>query len=126
MKIKAILSLIFFAFLCVAALRFTQSAASSPANDLSAASRAARERVSFFMPVTTTLNVDRTDDIAAASACTGAANDCSLRGAIVKANADLTANSFVINLQASTPYTLALANAPEEKAPATGDLDITA
>src|ERR1043166_4439103 len=125
MKTKAIHSLIFFAFLGVAALRFTQSAASSPANDLSAASRAARERVSFFMPVTTTLNVDRTDDNAAASACTGAANDCSLRGAIIKANADLTANSFVINLQASTTYNLTLTNATQENAAATGDLDIT-
>jgi hypothetical protein len=125
MKTKAILSLIFFALVCVASLRFTQSAASSPANDLSAASRAARERVSFFMPVTTTLNVDRTDDNAAASACTGAANDCSLRGAIIKANADLTANSFVISLQASTTYNLTLANATQENAAATGDLDIT-
>jgi hypothetical protein len=77
------------------------------------------------MPVTTTLNVDRTDDNAGASACTGAANDCSLRGAIIKANADVTANSFVINLQASTTYNLTIANATQENAAATGDLDIT-
>src|ERR1041385_2474836 len=125
MKIKANLFLIGMAFLCVASLRFTQSAASSPATELNPSSRAARERVSFFMPVTTTLNVDRADDNAGASACTGAANDCSLRGAIIKANADLTADSFVINLQASTTYNLTLANATQENAAATGDLDIT-
>ena len=35
----------------------------------------------------TTFDVDRTDDVAA-SACTVAPNDCSLRGAIIAANAD--------------------------------------
>jgi hypothetical protein len=125
MKTKVKLSLIVLSFLCLASLRFTQSTASSPATELGAASRAARERVSIFMPVTTTLDVDRTDDDASASACTGAANDCSLRGAIIKANADLTANSFVINLQAGTTYNLTLTNATQENAAATGDLDIT-
>jgi predicted outer membrane repeat protein len=34
-----------------------------------------------------TITVDRLDDTAAASACTGAVNDCSLRGAVIFANA---------------------------------------
>ena len=34
-----------------------------------------------------TFNVDRTDDAPAATACTAAANDCSLRGAVTAANA---------------------------------------
>jgi hypothetical protein len=78
------------------------------------------------MPMpTTTFNVDRTDDTAAASACTGAANDCSLRGAIIAANADLGADPVVINLKPATTYNLTLANATQENAAATGDLDIT-
>src|SRR5690242_14681912 len=46
-----------------------------------------------------TLTVDRTDDTATATACTGAPNDCSLRGAIIAANADAGADPVVINLQ---------------------------
>ena len=41
------------------------------------------------------INVDRTDDTAAASACTANANDCSLRGAFAFANAN---SGTVINL----------------------------
>lgn len=70
-----------------------------------------------------TFTVDRTDDDAsvAAQACTGAVNDCSLRGAIIKANA--TAGADTIDLPAGT-YTLSIAGADEDAA-ATGDLDIT-
>ena len=84
-----------------------------------AASRAA------LMPFATTFDVDRTDDTAAASACTVAPNDCSLRGAIIAANADLNADAVIINLQPATTYNLTLANATQENAAATGDLDIT-
>ena len=35
-----------------------------------------------------TITVDRTDDTAAATACTGSTNDCSLRGAVIFANAN--------------------------------------
>ncbi len=81
---------------------------------------------SFLMPAfVTTLNVDRTDDTAAASACTGAANDCSLRGAIIRANTTPNADPVVINLQAGTTYGLVLNNASQENVAATGDLDIT-
>ena len=53
-------------------------------------------------------NVDRTDDDAAATACTAAASDCSLRGAILASNANGSA-ADIINLPAgtygrSTPY----------------------
>jgi hypothetical protein len=70
-------------------------------------------------------DVDRTDDTAAASACTAAPNDCSLRGAIIAANADLSADPSIINLQPATTYNLTLANASQENAAATGDLDVT-
>ncbi|MDQ5836189.1 MAG: hypothetical protein M3379_05345 [Acidobacteriota bacterium] len=73
----------------------------------------------------TTLTVDRTDDVASATACTGAPNDCSLRGAIRAANADLSANPLVILLKPATTYNLTLTNATQENAAATGDLDIT-
>ena len=73
----------------------------------------------------TTFDVDRTDDTAAATACTVALNDCSLRGAIIAANADVSATPAVINLQPATTYNLTLTNASQENAAATGDLDIT-
>lgn len=72
-----------------------------------------------------TFDVDRTDDTAAASACTAAPSDCSLRGAIIAANADVTATPVIINLQPATTYNLTLTNATQENASATGDLDIT-
>ena len=75
--------------------------------------------------------VDRTDDTnaAAAQVCSGTANDCSLRGAISKANA--TASNDVITFDASTngtQFTLTLVNAggTNEDANATGDLDVLA
>jgi hypothetical protein len=72
----------------------------------------------------TTLNVDRTDDTAAATACTASPNDCSLRGAIIAANTIIGPDPVFINLQ-STTYSLTLANATQENLAATGDLDIT-
>src|SRR5262249_23629035 len=73
----------------------------------------------------TTFNVDRTDDTSAATACTAAPNDCSLRGAILAANADPSPSPAIINLQPATTYNLTLINATQENAAATGDLDIT-
>ena len=73
----------------------------------------------------TSFDVDRTDDVAGASACTVAPNDCSLRGAILATNADLNADPVIINLAAATTYHLTLTNATQENAAATGDLDIT-
>ena len=68
-----------------------------------------------------TFVVDRTDDSAAASACTAAANDCSLRGAIISANAVLGTDT--VSIPAGV-YTLTLTGRDEEAA-ATGDLDVT-
>jgi hypothetical protein len=70
-----------------------------------------------------TFAVDRDDDPdpATAKACTAAANDCSLRGAVVAANAATEADA--ITVPAGT-YTLTRAGANEEAA-STGDLDIT-
>jgi hypothetical protein len=59
--------------------------------------------------------VDRDDDAPAATACTGAANDCSLRGAIGNANANPGA---VVQLQAGHIYNLTHS--------ASGDLQATA
>src|SRR5215813_3617403 len=67
------------------------------------------------------LNVDRFDDDASATACTDAPNDCSLRGAIITANARPGADT--INLPAG-PYRLSISPGGEDTA-ATGDLDIT-
>src|SRR5919107_5112531 len=72
-----------------------------------------------------TLALDMTADTALATACTPSPNDCSLRGAIINANADLGAMPVTINLQPATTYNLTLANATQENAAATGDLDIT-
>nr|HQU84900.1 Calx-beta domain-containing protein [Pyrinomonadaceae bacterium] len=44
--------------------------------------------VSFASVNAATYVVDRLDDVAGATACTAAANDCSLRGAIINANAN--------------------------------------
>jgi hypothetical protein len=125
MKTKATLFLLVVVVLIGASLRFTRDASSRSFNERTAALQFTTARTSSLMPLTTVFNVDRTDDTAAASACTGAANDCSLRGAIIAANADATANAVVINLQPGTTYNLTLANATQENAAATGDLDIT-
>lgn len=74
-----------------------------------------------FQAGAATFAVDRTDDSAAASACTVAANDCSLRGAISAANTSLGAD--IIILSAGT-YALSIAGTSED-ANTTGDLDVT-
>jgi hypothetical protein len=69
-----------------------------------------------------TFVVDRTDDPSSGgTACTAAANDCSLRGAISAANA--AASDDTIQLSVAGTYTLALTTADD--ANAGGDLDIT-
>jgi hypothetical protein len=64
-----------------------------------------------------TLVVDRLDDDPAASACTGAPDDCSLRGAIIQANADSATEEILV--PAGT-YAL---SAPGT-GPAGGDLEV--
>ena len=74
----------------------------------------------LFAPI----DVDRTDDTAAASACTAAPNDCSLRGAVAFANVN---PGTTINVPAGT-YQLNISGASEGFAGnnAIGDLDIRA
>jgi len=102
-------------------LNYPQTASS---NQRIAFARAIPERSNLIPAFVTTLSVDRTDDTAAASACTAAANDCSLRGAVIRANANPNAAPVVINLQPATTYNLTITNATQENAAATGDLDI--
>src|SRR6185369_7854590 len=105
----------------IGAVMYTESASSRSSNPPPAI-----VAVPNFMPAyATILSVDRTDDTAAASACTGAANDCSLRGAIIRANSNPGADVVIVNLLPATTYNLTLANAVQENASATGDLDIT-
>src|SRR5687768_11714006 len=124
MKRKSPWSLLILVFLICAFLTYVPSASSGSANQ-----GANRGTSTFFMlsplPLPAAFDVDRTDDSAAFTACTAAPNDCSLRGAIIAANAS-AADPVTINLQSGTTYNLTLANATQENAAATGDLDITA
>ena len=115
MKVRVALSLLTLVVLAGAFLKYTQSASSSSSNP----------KTFNLMPVATTFDVDRTDDTAAATACTAGPNDCSLRGAIIAANTNISGDPVIINLQPATTYNLTLANANQENAAATGDLDIT-
>jgi hypothetical protein len=67
-----------------------------------------------------TMTVDRTDDAAAATACTPAPNDCSLRGAAIASNGTAAGDPIVV--PAGT-YVLTTSGAHEDAA-ATGDLDV--
>ena len=78
--------------------------------------------VSSPVSAAVTYEVDRFDDVASANACTGAANDCSLRGAISKANGDGQATVIVIP---DGVCLLTIAGVSEDSN-ATGDLDILA
>lgn len=66
--------------------------------------------------------VDRTDDDATAQACTADPNDCSLRGAVIRAN---QATSSTIILESNQIYTLTIPPAGANDA-TTGDLNLTA
>jgi hypothetical protein len=126
MKRRVVWSLLTLVVFVSAFLSYTQSAASSSANGKPAIARAVPRVANLFLPLDTTFTVDRTDDTAAATACTAAPNDCSLRGAIIAANADVSGNPVVINLQPAANYNLSLTNATQENAAASGDLDIVA
>ena len=71
------------------------------------------------------IDVDRTDDTAAASACTAAPNDCSLRGAVAFANVNpgttinVPAGTYQLNIPGGAPEGFTGNNA-------IGDLDIRA
>jgi predicted outer membrane repeat protein len=80
-------------------------------------------------PLAVPITVDRTDDTAAASACTAAANDCSLRGAVLFANAN---PGMTITVPAGT-YQLTIAGSSGSPAETdglchnanVGDLDVS-
>ena len=125
MKTKlALLSLTIIALVC-ASPQDRPNASSNSSDQLPATLREAAVTPNLAPAFVTTLNVDRTDDVAAASACTAAVNDCSLRGAVRKANTAAGPDPVVINLLPATTYNLTLSNANQENAAATGDLDIT-
>jgi hypothetical protein len=123
MKSKGTLFLLALVVLAGASLRFTQKAFSSSDRVTKRNARA------FGAPANplfaTDLTVNRTDDAVAASACAGGISDCSLRGAIINANADVSAIPVIIHLQTGTTYNLTLTNANQENGALTGDLDIT-
>jgi hypothetical protein len=125
MKRKVAWSLLTLVVLVGAFLTYTQNASSSSTNQDIAVQRAVPETSNLILPVATTFTVDRTDDAVAATACTAAPNDCSLRGAIIAGNANVSGNPVIINLQPATNYFLTRTNATQENAAATGDLDIT-
>ena len=87
----------------------------------SAAAAKSAATASFPLPFAP-IDVDRTDDAAAASACTAAPNDCSLRGAVAFANLN---PGTTINVPAGT-YQLNISGAGEGFTGnnAIGDLDI--
>jgi hypothetical protein len=126
MKRKVTWSLLTLVVLVGAVLTYTESASSSSVNQQIAVRRAVPGISTLLLPLPTTFAVDRTDDTAGATACTGAANDCSLRGAIIAANAAVSADPVIIDLQPTTTYNLTLTNATQENAAVTGDLDIVA
>jgi hypothetical protein len=76
--------------------------------------------VSTPVSAAVTYEVDRFNDVASANACTGAANDCSLRGAISKANYN---GQFTTIVLPDGTYQLTIAGADEDYNQ-TGDLDI--
>lgn len=125
MKRKVAWMLLTFGVLVGASLGYAPSASSSSSDRRITFPLAVSPAVNLSLAFATTLDVDRADDTAAATACTAAPNDCSLRGAIIAANADGGASPIIINLQPATTYSLTLANAAQENAAATGDLDIT-
>jgi hypothetical protein len=125
MKRKIAFTLLTLVVLVGASLKYTQSVSSSSARQPITIPRGVGPISNFNLLFATTFDVDRTDDTAAAMACTVAPNDCSLRGAIIAANTDVGADPVVINLQPATTYNLTLTNATQENAAATGDLDIT-
>jgi hypothetical protein len=72
-------------------------------------------------PVTVTVDTTLDSNEPVFRVCSAAANDCSLRGAISKANAD-SANAYTVNLPPAI-YQLTLASSGEH-ANANGDLDV--
>lgn len=125
MKRKVAWVLLTLGVLTGATLKYAPGASSSSTDRRTAILLAAVAPSNLSFAFATELEVDRTDDTAAANACTAAPNDCSLRGAVIAANAEAGASPVIINLQPATTYNLTLTNPTQENAAATGDLDVT-
>ena len=125
MNRKIALSLLTLALIAGSLFAYTQTASSSSASKILGLAKAVHLNSNLTPMFVTVLTVDRTDDTAAASACTASDNDCSLRGAIIAANANLSGAPVEIDLEPGTTYTLTLTNATQENSAATGDLDVT-
>jgi len=89
-----------------------------------AAAAARPVTASLALPFFVSIDVDRTDDAAGASACTAAANDCSLRGAVAFANVNpgttiiVPAGTYQLNIPGGAVEGFAGNNL-------IGDLDVT-
>src|SRR5688572_9445847 len=89
-----------------------------------AAAAATPVTASLALPFFASIDVDRTDDAAGASACTAAANDCSLRGAVAFANVNpgttiiVPAGTYQLNIPGGAVEGFAGNNL-------IGDLDVT-
>ena len=134
-RVLSILAL--FAFGAAALFVNSVSSHSSSANPSGATGQRANHRISMrpssgslratppmAAPLLVSITVDRTDDNPSASACTAAANDCSLRGAVAFANAN---PATTIMVPAGT-YLLSIAGGFGEGFSGNnsiGDLDIT-
>src|SRR5688572_23868606 len=101
-------SLLTLVVLVGAFLKFTPTVSSSSSDKRIAVPGTIPKSSYLILPPPTVLTVDRTDDTAAATACTVAPSDCSLRGAIIAANTNLSLDPVIINLQAATTYNLTL------------------
>ena len=122
MKRKVTWSLLTLVVLVGAFLSYTQNASSSSGNQHVTVARAVPETSNLILLPPATFTVTKTADTN-----DGVCNaDCSLREAIRAANADVTANPSIINLQPAATYNLTLTNATQENAAASGDLDIIA
>ena len=126
---RLIASAFVLALIAVALLpnRSSSSAAPKPPEKRNVRARmsGAKENASgatVMSPMFAAITVDRTDDAPAASACTAAANDCSLRGAVAFANLN---PGTTINVPSGT-YNLAIAGTGEGFSGnnSIGDLDI--
>lgn len=71
-----------------------------------------------------TFTVDRNDDTAAATACTAAANDCSMRGAVIASNANGVGADIITFNPGVAPQLTVVSGGGAENAAATGDLDV--
>jgi Immunoglobulin I-set domain len=134
---RSILGLIVLSGLAVASLALPFHAKASPdrapntgrlehgyrLRERSPAAVANKMNAATVAPMFASITVDRTDDVAAASACTAAANDCSLRGAVSFANLNpgttitLPAGTYQLNIAGGAPEGFSGNNA-------IGDLDI--